>query len=279
MENNIMDAFTTEIGGELYWHKNGALVMFGMTNGEIQGSVTKSSSRSPCVYGKIGFDKNIDPSCRVRITASLLNKTSSISGTLYGGDRTGSDYAFVMEPADATLTGNAFSGRLNPNFKDNVSAVMINPFIKFKGVEIFGTLEYARGKNAVEGGEIQYLPVAGDATQFYKLKNRSFSQYAVDALYRFGAHEQFYLGAKYNYVKGTQVFGQATTATAAGGISQGIRADVSVSRLAFAAGWFITQNILVKGEYVMQEYKDFPDGNILHDGKFNGFVLQGSIAF
>lgn len=278
MENNIMDAFTTEIGAELYWHKNGALLMAGMTNGEIQGSVTKSSSRSPSMYAKIGFDKSIDQN-RLRITASLLNKTSSVSGTLYGGDRTGSDYAFVMEPAEATLTGNAFSGRLNPNFRDNVTAIMINPFIKVSHFEAFGTLEYARGKNAVENGEVQYLPIAGDSTLFNKLNNRNFTQYAVDALYRFGPTEQFYAGVKYNVVNGTQVFGQTTAASTADGINQGLRANVKVNRLAFAAGWFITENILVKGEYVMQKYADFPQGNILQGGKFNGFVFQGSIAF
>ena len=90
---------------------------------------------------------------------------------------------------------------------------------------------------------------------------------------------QFYAGVKYNVVKGTQVFGQTTIATTQGGISQGMRADVKVNRIAFAAGWFITGNILVKGEYVMQKYEDFPQGNILQGGKFNGFVLQGSIAF
>lgn len=278
MENNIMDAFTTEIGGELYWHKKGSLLMVGMTNGEIQGSVTKTASRSPSVYAKIGFDKSAGAS-RLRITASLLNKTSSVSGTLYGGDRTGSNYAFVMESPEATPTGNAFSGRLNPNFRDNVTAVMINPFIKVSHFETFGTLEYARGKNAVENGEVQYLPVAGDSTLFYKLNNRKFTQYAIDALYRFGPTEQFYAGVKYNVVNGTQVFGQATVATTEGGISQGMRADVKVKRLAFAAGWFITGNILVKGEYVMQKYENFPQGNILQGGKFNGFVLQGSIAF
>jgi hypothetical protein len=279
MENNIMDAFTTEIGAELYWHRNGIIAMAGMTNGEIQGSVTRSSDRSPSVYGKIGFDKPIGEKSRVRITGSLLNKTSSISGTLYGGDRTGSNYQYVMEPSSATLTGNAFAGRINPNFKDNVTTVMLNPFIKLGGIELFGTFEMAKGQNAVENGEVQYAASAADATVFTKLKDRKFKQIAIDVLYRFGTRDQYYAGAKYNIVKGNQVFGQSTTTTTFGGISQGTRADVSVERMAAGAGWFITRNILVKGEYVTQKYKDFPAANILEGGKFSGFVLQGSIAF
>ncbi|HEX8546999.1 MAG TPA: hypothetical protein VF691_08565 [Cytophagaceae bacterium] len=279
IENNIMDAFTTEIGSELYWHKNGLLVMGGMTNGEIQGSLTKAKDRGASIYGKVGFDKHLGERKRVRLTASVLRKGSSISGTLYGGDRTGSNYNYVMEPATATLTGNAFSGRLNPNFKDNVTALMVNPFVKYGGAELFGTYEFSQGKNAVENGEIQYAASAGDPVVFGKLSNREFNQIAVELLYRFGKREKFYGGARYNLVKGTQVFGQSTTIATAGGIKQGIRADVSVDRISVGGGWFITQNILVKGEYVSQTYKGYPTGDILYGGKFDGFVVQGSIGF
>ncbi len=144
MENNIMDAFTTEIGAELYWHRRGIIAMAGMTNGEIQGSVTRAADRGPSVYGKIGVDQSFGERMRVRLTTSVLNKSSSINGTLYGGDRTGSNYNYVMEPANAALTTNAFSGRLNPNFKDNVTSIMINPFIKMRGLELFGTYEIAK---------------------------------------------------------------------------------------------------------------------------------------
>lgn len=253
--------------------------MGGMTNGEIQGSVTKQANRSPSVYGKIGYDKAFGKRNRFRLTGSVLSKASSLNGTLYGGDRTGSNYQYVMEPADATLTGNAFSGRMNPNFKDNVMSFMINPFIKLGGFELFGTYEMAGGKNAVENGEVQYLGSANDTVKFRKLSDRQFTQMAVDLLFRFGNREQFYVGAKYNNVTGTQVFGQSTTAATKGGINQGTRKDISVDRTSFAAGWFVTRNILLKGEYVMQAYQDYPTANILAGGKFSGFVLQGSIAF
>jgi hypothetical protein len=87
------------------------------------------------------------------------------------------------------------------------------------------------------------------------------------------------MGARYNQVKGEQVFGQTTNTTQAAGINQGTREDVSVNRTAFAAGWFVTPNILVKGEYVTQKYKDFPVGGLLDEAEFSGFVLQGIIAF
>ncbi|MBT1689557.1 hypothetical protein [Dawidia soli] len=279
IENNILDAYTTEIGAELYWQKNGFLLMGGMTNGEIQGSVTAPNKRSPSVYGKVGYDKVLAERTRIRLTGSLLRKSSSVNGTLFRGDRTGSNYQFVMEPANATVTANAFSGRINPNFSDDVTTFVINPFVQFHGLELFGTVEFAEGNTAVENGEVQYTPAANDATRFNKLEKRKFDQVAVDLLYRFGKADRFYVGARYNKVSGTQVFGSSTTVATAGGISQGTRLDVSQERTAFGGGWFITRNILLKGEYVTQKFNDYPAGDILQGGKFDGFVFQGTIAF
>lgn len=273
IENNLVDAFATEIGGELYWQKSGLLAMVGITDGEVQGSVTKKEDRKPSVYGKIGYDNQFGDALRVRLTGSLYTTKSSISNTLYSGDRAGSHYYFVMEGPDATLTGNFTSGRINPNFKDNVTAVMINPFVKFKGLEVFGTYEVAKGNTQIENGEIQSKDIAQPL--LVKRENRQFNQYAVDALYRF-ANDKMYIGGKYNVVDGTLVFGQNTTQP---NINQGVRDDVKVERSAIAAGWFITRNILLKAEYVTQKYKGFPATDIRANGKFEGFMLEGIIGF
>jgi hypothetical protein len=273
VENNLMDAFNTEIGGELYFQKSGFISMIGITDGENQGSVTKASERKPSIYGKLGYDKTFGENNRVRLTGSLYTTKSSISNVLYGGDRTGSHYYFVMEGPAATLTGNAFSGRINPGFKDNVTSIMINPFIKIGGIEAFGTYEISKGNSQVENGEIQstnpLLPALG------KLDRRQFHQYAVDLLYRF-ANDKMYVGAKYNVVNGALAFGQSTTQP---NIDQGIRDNVRVDRTAFAAGWFMTKNILMKAEYVTQKYKGFPTTDIRSNGKFEGWVIEGVIGF
>ncbi len=273
VENNLMDAFTTEIGGELYWQKSGFLAMVGLTDGEIQGSVTKGDDRKPSIYSKIGFDKTFDEDKRIRLTGSVYTTKSSISNTLYGGDRAGSRYYFVMEGSAATLTGNSFSGRINPGFKDNITSFMINPFVKFKNLEIFGTYEVSKGNSQVENGEVQSTDTAQPLLG--KLAKRQFQQYAIDGLYRF-ANNKMYVGAKYNVVNGDLVFGQSTTQP---NIAQGVRQDVKVERTAFAAGWFVTRNILLKGEYVTQKYKDFPSTDIRNNGRFEGFVIEGTIGF
>jgi hypothetical protein len=273
IENNLMDAFTTEIGGELYWQKSGFLAMAGITDGEVQGSVTKGEDRAPSFYGKVGYDNTVTTDLRIRLTGSLYTTKSSISSTLYGGDRAGSRYYYVLESPTATLTGNAFSGRINPGFKDNVTSVMVNPFLKYKNFELFGTYEVSKGNSQIENGEIQ----STDATQptLVKLDDRQFAQYAVDGVYRF-ANNKMYIGAKYNIVDGDLAFGQSTTQPA---INQGVRDNVKVERTALAAGWFITPNILMKGEYVTQKYRDFPATDIRSNGRFEGFVVEGIIGF
>ncbi|MFN8804224.1 MAG: hypothetical protein ACK5YT_00215 [Bacteroidota bacterium] len=272
IENNIMDAFTTEIGAELYWKKDGLFIMGGYTDGEIQGNVAAPSTpagakRAPSFYGKVGFDKQLKENLRVRLTGSVVTTSSSASNTLFGGDRAGSNYQYVMENAPVTLTGNSFSGRFNPGFRDNLTAFVINPFVKFGGLEVFGTFESATGKNSFENGE--------GVTGYSKEPDRMATQTAVEALYRFGKTEQFYVGARYNTVAATIAEGYSATV-------RGTRTDVTIDRTSIAAGWFITPSILLKGEYVTQNYGGFlatGANNRFYNGKFDGFVIQGAISF
>lgn len=264
VENLIMDAFTTEIGAELYWQKNGILAMAAITGGEIQGSVVRPSDRKPSFYAKLGFDKQIQERLRVRLTGSLYTTSSSIRNTLYAGDRTGSHYYMVMENTAASVSANFTSGRVAPNFTDNVQAIMINPFVKFGGFELFGTYEIAKGNTSVDNAE--NTPPALTAQP-----DREFTQLAVDGIYRF-AQDKLYVGARYNTLEGKQIFGQTAT-------NQGTRQNISVNCTAFAAGWFITRNVMLKAEYVTQKYSDFPTSDRFDQGKFNGVVVEGIIGF
>lgn len=272
VENNIMDAFTTEIGAELYWKKDGIILMGGFTDGEIQGNVSNPTApgakRKPNLYAKVGFDKQLNENLRVRLTGSLITTKSSARNTLYAGDRTGSNYQYAMELTSATLTTAYTSGRFNPGLTDNLTAFVINPFVKFNGLEVFGTFEWAKGNSAFENGEGHTTPYAAQA-------DRKAQQTAIEALYRFGREEQFYVGARYIKVDATVAEGY--TAAAAG-----TRYDVTIDRTSFGAGWFITRNILLKGEYVTQNYDGFRDtgaNNRFYNGKFDGFVFQGAISF
>jgi hypothetical protein len=261
MEGNIMDAFATEIGGEVYVQKSGVFGMIGITNGMIKGSVDTAiqtvqdvnTRRNPSFYFKGGFDKQVTEKVRVRLTGSYYTNSSNAGSglTLYGGDRTGSNYQNAMEKwvvngAAQASTAIAFSGRLNPGFSKKINAFMLNGFLKAYGFEFFGTYENAKGRTKTETTE------------------RKAEQYAVDGIYRFGKDENLFLGLRYNEVKARLA---------------GFTNDVKVNRFAVAGGWFITRNILMKAEYVIQNYNDFPTSDYRSGGQFKGYVIEAVVGF
>ena len=244
--NYIMDAFTTEIGGEVYLKTAGFIAMGAITGGEIRGTVLTPGQRGPTLIGKIGVDRQVKKDLRVRLTGSMYTTDKAMNSTLYGGDRAGSRYYYVLENTAATETAQKDSGLINPGFKNEVTAFQMNPFVKFRGLEVFGVLERAEGKASTE------------------LTERLWKQYAVDTVYRFLPSETLFVGARYNKAHGELA---------------GISDDAGASRWQVGGGWFITPNILAKAEYVTQKYFGYPTTNIKSEGRFNGMMLEGVIAF
>ena len=280
VENYILDAFGTEIGGELYvFPVDGFMGMVGMTSGFINGNVENyaeanntfgvvPTKKSPSIVAKVAYDKTFDD-LRFRLSASLYNNSNIQRNTIYAGDRTGSHYFLAMEPAvqangtATTMAAQFTSGRFNPNFANRVQTIMINPFVKYKGLELFGSYEIAKG--GVYGDTLNN---GGRPTW----EKRTFNQIAVEGIYRFLKNEQAYVGARYVTVTGEPDGAAFKNA-------DGTRKEIGISRLAFAAGWFPTKNLLLKGEFVMQSYKDFPITDYRNEGEFSGFVVEAVIGF
>lgn len=246
--NLILDAFTTEVGAEAYFRTGPWLAMAGVTGGQIRGDVTNPGARHPSFLGKVGFDKQLTDLVRVRLTGSAYTNAGSPGITLYAGDRAGSRYYSVLENTKSTTNGNFTSGALNPGMSREMTAWQINPFVKVGGLELFGVIERAKGRNATETDE----------------QKREFSQYAADAVFRFLPREQLFVAARYNTAEGRLA---------------AMANDVGANRWQFGGGWFITPSVMLKGEYVTQKYNDFPTTDIRNGGKFNGFIMEGVVAF
>jgi hypothetical protein len=169
-----------------------------------------------------------------------------MSNTLYGGDRAGSRFYYVMENTLATESAQPWSGLINPGFRNKVSAMQLNPFVKARGIEIFGVLEQAKGHASTEAVE------------------RTWKQYAVDGVYRFLADEKLFVGARYNKAQGGLV---------------GVTGDAGARRYEVSGGWFITPSVMAKAEYLQQTYFGYPTDNIKHGGEFKGMMLEGVIGF
>ncbi|MNK59631.1 hypothetical protein D3C87_787490 [compost metagenome] len=134
---------------------------------------------------------------------------------------------------------------VDPDFQNTLTTFMINPFVKYRGLEFFGIFESASGRNLAE------------------TERRTYNQYAAELIYRFGNTENFYFGGRYNKVDGKLISSD----------------DISVDRFNIGGGWFMTKNILTKLEYVNQKYDGYPTTNIRRDGEFKGFMLEAVISF
>ena len=255
--NYIMDAFTTAPGLEIMFRNpSGLILMGGLTSGSLSPDLVTYSSYSGnyttinmakelAVYGKVGIDKQINDDLRVRATVSGYHNKQNHFGSLYEGDRAGSRFYMVMvtqSEANGDVTPGDYraSGRWSPGFTNKDNSVMLNLFTRFHGLEFFGTIEQAKGTPAFGGPDF------------------NFNQYAAEALYHFGGDDQFYGGARYNYVKNDK--------------------DMNVNRYEIAAGWNMTKNIITKVEYVNQTYNNFTD-KYGSDAGFNGVMVEAGISF
>src|SRR5690625_585892 len=243
--NLIMDGFTTEVGAEITFQNRGWIAMAGLTNGKLNQSVANPGTTSPSFIAKLGYDQQIDD-LRWRLTGSVYHTSKSPNVNLYGGDRAGSRYYLVMESPGASSQANFTSGRFNPMLQNEMTAFMINPFIKYGGLEFFGTWENSTGKANSESD------------------TRSFNQLAAELLYRFGQMDNFYVAGRYNQVSGQEI---------------GTGNDLKINRLQLGGGWFMTKNVLAKLEYVNQSYDAFGSSSNFADVKFNGLMLEAVISF
>ncbi len=242
--NYIMDSFTTEVGGEIYYKDSGFLAMVGLTNGKLNQSTVKSDPMTKVSFvGKLGYDSQINEDFRFRLTGSLYRTSQSANLYLYTGDRAGARYYDIFED-------NRMSGRFAPDFAPRgvggeITAIMINPFIKYQGLEFFGVFENASGKALNEND------------------SRTYNQYGAELLYRFGNNENFYLGGRYNLVTGEQSNGN----------------EIDITRFNIGGGWFLTNNVMAKLEYVNQQYDGFAAGDLRANGEFSGIMLEAVISF
>jgi hypothetical protein len=294
MENYIMDEFATEIGAEADVNVNGVVGSVEVTDGELNPNLaavdtTQASSkyangiRNPSFIAKLGYDKQFTDKFRARLTGSVYTTAGSGSNTLFGGDRSGSNYSAVMYNTAPSET-NAFNGRFNPAFSDRITTFMGNLFLKYKltdglAVESFTTLEAAHGAKASEATD------------------RKANQFATDLIFRFGKTENFFLGIRDNTVSADVPGSGAKTAAALNAANAAIAgAPVTtnytigqdaysaytqgISRLAISGGWYVTKNILAKVEYVDQKYTGVPNVNyILNGAQFHGLTAEAVIAF
>ena len=98
--NYLMDAYATFPFAEVYYRRNNVIVMGGVTNGRL--NQTATGGTSPGIYGKLGYDKQINEDLRIRLTGSVYNIARAPRLDFYNVYRACSIYYFVMENTSAS---------------------------------------------------------------------------------------------------------------------------------------------------------------------------------
>lgn len=271
--NYLMDSFTVEPFIEFVFQPKDFILVAGISNGLLNPTVDKvvtpwgqstivgEKDLKATFYGKLGIDKQISESLRVRFTGSFINEPGFGNGNhLYNGDRAGSRYynLFNYNNNGNLVEGGDFAGRFNPGFNKNFS-YQFNPFIKYNNFELFGIYEVSKGSKAEGNNE------------------GKFTQFGTEVIYRFGTNNQFYLGGRFNSVKGNRDY--------ASGANQ--PNTQKINRTNFGAGWFMTKNILMKFEMMNQSYNSdmgawSPNAwtpAVLSGADVSGYVLEAVISF
>jgi hypothetical protein len=255
-----LDDYTTNTGVEVMFRHSGWLLLGGVNNGtlspapattegtgEAKKYIARNLTDELAFVWKASYDKQISDALRLRATLSGSHQGKTLSGSLHSGDRTGSRYYFVMnnqagDGSEFDVSKNFTSGNFSPGTFTKDNTLVANLFVKYSGLELFGTLEKARGITT-------------------KAVDYDFVQSAIEAIYRMGRQEQWFVGARYNTVANKETSPQ-----------------MQVSRLQLAGGWFMTKNVAMKLEYVDQKYQNF---NATYGDKagFKGFMLEAGISF
>ena len=216
---------------------------------------TASSDRY-ALYGKIGFDRQIDDDTRFRITESVYFVDGSNRTDLYSSDKAGDVVRSVFGNAtDSAQTAgwNAISGYVvtaNGSIKSATAADILasktNLFFKYKDTELYGMYEILDGKDVAN-------------------KSMKMNHYAFDVVQRF-YNDKFWVAGRYEnavveYADAFNDFG-----------------DAELTQYQATLGWFLSKNAVAKLEYIDQKREKFAiykNG----DAEFKGFMVNASLSF
>lgn len=249
-----------------------SFAMVGISNGqanpqdvsETNYSATNgtASSNRYGLYGKLGFDQQINDDLRFRITESVYFIEGANRNDLYSSDKAGGVSTNIFGAAnDASMAGgwNAMSGYvftpITAKYTDgqyasksaaDILASKTNLFLKYKDTEFYAMYELADGADVFD-------------------KSMKMNHYAFDVVQRF-SNDKFWVAARYEnavqkYADAFNDFG-----------------DAELTQWQLGLGWFLSKNAVAKLEYIDQKRENFSlyqNG----DAEFKGFMVNASLSF
>jgi len=236
----------------LYRLPANTFVMVGITNGQVNPddvtavdrNATSGSSNRPGLYGKVGFDSQINDDLRVRLSESVYTVHGTNKGSsLYSGDKAGTPSRKIFDDGTDTDFGalwNALSG-----FSD-LTVSKTNFFTRYQDTELYAMFEIADGADA-------------------KGVDMAMNHYAVDLVQRFH-NDKFYAAARYEKAK--LDYKEATNDLG----------DAEMTQWQVGLGWFLSKNAVAKLEYIDHERTN---NSSFVGGKadFKGYMISTALSF
>jgi hypothetical protein len=244
--NPLVDPNVEEIGGEVYSVKGPIFALVGLGSGTTTEHFDQGSE--PSIHGKLwGYPL---PHLRTSISAYHVDLSGSADTSyLFFNGRSGGAYAAVFGGGDNP-------GQVLPQAGKDVTAVQGDLTWNCWPFEVYSNVGWVQDAD-ING------PAAGSPAErwFYG---------AIEPVYHISP--SLYLAGRYSCA-----FAQSVN---------GVASDGWVDRAEVGAGYWITNNLLGKLEYVYQQYHDFSAADGVVSGvdsfgspRFSGVVMEMSFAF
>ncbi len=229
----------------------------GLINGLIAfGDGTTTGDFTPGRGNEVNAKVWLDMNKQFDLSASIYKSNQANNGTgypaggsttdLYAGNRSGSQYSGIF-------SDNPEAGDISPQKGQDVTAYQFDGFYDMNPVKVFAMYGYT--KDADINGSAPGTP------------QESWAYYGGDITYYI--FPALYVAARYSAATSSMYAGQDVSAN-----------PVSANRFQAGAGVWVTKSMLLKLEYVNQQYKNFPAGSGYgYNTRFHGLTTQFSVAF
>lgn len=230
----------------LYRLPPNTFALLGITNGQVNPDdvLEKQGSNRPGVYGKIGYDAQLNDALRLRVSESVYYvKGTNKGSSLFSGDKAGTVSRKIFDDGtdgDFGSLWNAMSG-----FSD-LTLSHTNLFLKYNDTEFYAMYEMGDGAN-ITGADMKL------------------NHYAVDLVQRF-ANDKFFAAARYE----NAVVKYADPSNDLG--------DAKLTQYQLGLGWFLSKNAVAKLEYINQKRENnsaFVGGT----AEFKGYMISTALSF
>ena len=248
--NYVVDANTTEPGIEVIGSAGPVRGVIGVSTGTTTGDF--KDGRGIATHGKVGLTLS-----RLDLAGSFytVDHTGNPTGypnngsysALFAGNRSGSRYSGVLGNGPEV-------GQLAIGNGQQVTAYQIDAAYKFDPIRLYGM--YGNSKDADINGTDAGAPA------------EEWTYYGAEA--QWNLSEVLYLAGRYNQAAASQIAGASS--------------DATINRIQGGLGFWLTPVVLLKAEYVTQQYHGLPDGyngipDVGGNPSFSGLLTEFSVKF